>query len=312
MGKQQHKIQLLFFNDRDEQSEVLDAINKKQGIHADCVLKPVNKVLRMIRRIHLKNTSIGIGIWLLPWKNRVRELDLLICIASHYSPQILKWAKKKNPSLRCINYYWDSVDIAGYPIKRWKTYENWSFSREDCTKYQFSYNPQFYIKEITLLDKPGSAEYDLSYVGSDRNGTLNDRNRIVKELYKIGQMKGLVSYIYYVSKDNALPDSVRHDSAMPESEFFKVCGKSRAIVELVENNEKWMTQRSLLAMSNRKKLITNNDRIKKERFYTPDNVFIWGEDSLDQLNEFLEHEFNTGYDEAISYFEFDRWIERFL
>ena len=307
----QNKTKILFFNDARSNNVMLDTINKFPNCTADCVLKPVNKMLRAIRRFHLGRTYIGAGVWFLPWKTCLKDQDNVICIASGYSPQVLKWIKMKYPKIRCINYYWDTVNISGYPIVECEQFENWSFHKEDTDKYGFRYNPQFYIREISIQDSNESGKYDFSYVGADRNGTLKDRTKAVKELYEYSHKHGLKTDIYYVTNDTSVPDGIRKVKILPEEDYSKICAKSKAIVELVEEDKKWMTLRSLLALSNKKKLITNNDQIVKEKFYTPDNIFIWGVDKNKNFLDFLNSEFNPEHDEEINYYEFKNWLKRF-
>ena len=307
----QSKTEILFFNDANNNNIMLDTINEFPQCSADCVLIPVNRLLRIIRRLHLGRIAAGAGVWFLPWKNKLKEYDTVICIASAYSPQVLKWIKRKYPRIRCINYYWDTVDVSGYPILNCEQFENWSFHKADADKYGFRYNPQFYIREVSLLDSDTINEFDFSYIGADRNGTLKDRTKVVKELYRQAQTLGLKTNIYYVTSDTSIPDEIRRDKNLPEDAYYKICAKSKAIVELVEEDKKWMTLRPLLALSNKKKLITNNYRIVNERFYSPENVFIWGVDEIDGLKDFLNSGFNSSLDAEIEYYEFRNWLRRF-
>ena len=73
-----------------------------------------------------------------------------------------------------------------------------------------------------------------------------------------------------------------------------------------------MTWRPLEAMFYRKKLITNFKDIKEYDFYIKDNIFIIGEDDLNNIKNFV----NTGYvdisQNIIKKYTIDGWIENFI
>ena len=70
--------------------------------------------------------------------------------------------------------------------------------------------------------------------------------------------------------------------------------------------------RALEAMFYRKKLITNFKDIKEYDFYKKDNIFIIGEDDLNNIKNFV----NTGYvdipENIIKKYTIDGWIENFI
>ena len=104
--EKENDILFLFFNNPQNNNIFLEWFNRENGIRGECVFKPVGILCRIIRRFHLYSGLPGIGIWFYQWHKEIRPGKKIVCIASKYSPRILKWIKKKEPSVMLINYYW--------------------------------------------------------------------------------------------------------------------------------------------------------------------------------------------------------------
>lgn len=300
---------LLFFNEAKSNNIMLDHLSKEEGTVAFCVFKPVNVLFRMFRRFHLLSGLPGIGIWLLPWVSDIQNFETIIMIASPYSIQILQWIKKKHPDVRCINYYWDSLKVSGYPYKESSCFENWSFFEEDSKKYGMFYNPQFYVQTMNLPKR--KIVYDVSYVGADRGGLLKDRTEIVLELLELFGRQKICSFFYYVTSSQLVPDSIRKDKIISEEKYHEVVAQSRVVVDIVEKEIQWQTLRPLLALTNKKKLITNNVGIRNEKYYSPENIFILGKDDSEKLKDFVNSDFVSIDPNDLNFYNASSWLSRF-
>jgi hypothetical protein len=67
--------------------------------------------------------------------------------------------------------------------------------------------------------------------------------------------------------------------------------KSKALLDLVQENQNGLTWRPIEAMYYRKKLITNYENIRQYDFYRKENIFILGKDDLSTLNLFINSEY---------------------
>lgn len=309
MNVTQKKTLYLAFNQPENDNVFLDKINETANIDATCALKSVNKFARIIRRVNLSHGWPGISIWLYNWKNHIEEYDRVICIASRYSPAILKWVKKRNPKAQCINYYWDSIKVSRYPVECSDAFENWTFSCDDAATYHMKYNPQFFVNDMKLPQE--EVKYDITYVGADRQGTLKSRTELIKKYFSLFEKLNISNKIYYVSNDFSVPDKIRFGQLMPEEEFYRVCAEGKAVLDLVEPDVKWMTLRPLLALSNGKKVVTNNNEVINEPFYCKEDVFILGVDDTKNLSTFLNNNFKKIPEDVLKYYEITSWIDRF-
>ena len=60
-----------------------------------------------------------------------------------------------------------------------------------------------------------------------------------------------------------------------------------------------------------RKLITNNTDIKNYDFYNHDNIFILGEDNINEIKEFINKPYKKIDQDIIDYYDFDQWLNRF-
>ena len=299
----------LFFNNYGESNATFDAINAIKCCKAECVFKPVNKIFRAIRRFHVHSGLPGIGFWLLDWKNHLDEIDICVCIASKYSPRILKYIKHKNKNIKCINYFWDPIPLSGYPVVDSKYFENWSFYINDTYEYVMKFNPQFFIHNAKLPETP--TNYDIIYMGADRQGRYKGRTELIIKYYNLFNEMNIKSYIHYLTKSKEVPHEIRKDRHVTGKEAELVWAQGKAVLELVEPDVRWSTLRPLFALYNHKKLITNNPEIINEKFYSKENIFILGVDDISKLREFLDSDFVPVPDEIMRYYSVEQWCRRF-
>lgn len=187
--------------------------------------------------------------------------------------------------------------------------ENWTFDEADSNSYLLKYNPQFYVDKNKLPSK--KVIYDIIYVGSDRHGTLEDRRKIISDLYQHFVEMGLKLRICLLSNSPEVDERIRISKAMNSTEYNGLIAQGRALLDIVEKKEQWSTLRPLLALSNGKKVITNNLSIKKEKYYSADNIFIIEEDDLSDLIEFVRSPFSPIEPNIMEYYECRAWVNRF-
>lgn len=303
------KVLILFFNNPEKRNIFFDNMNLKNDVQAACVLKNVSAPFRILRRIHFISGFPGIQIWFTHWHKKIFDYSLIICIATKYSHRTLKWIAKRTQS-RQIHYFWDEIHISRYPVKKENAYENWSFCYNNSLEYKMKYNPQFWISTINL--KSDRTEYDVSYVGGDRNGKYKERTKMVNQIFLKLAKENIKCFFWYISDSDKVDSRIKKDRELQQKDFLEIIKKSKVIIELVENDIQWITQRTLYALSNEKKLITNNLDILHEPLYCKENIFILGYDKMTNLVDFIKSPYVKMDNNILQYYEMDQWMERFL
>lgn len=88
--------------------------------------------------------------------------------------------------------------------------------------------------------------------------------------------------------------------------------RSRAILDIVKEGQVGITKRPMEAILFNKKLITNNKAIEKYDFYCPENIFILGKDSLNNLKTFIHTPYKTLPKQIVEQYIFENWFDTFF
>ena len=303
-----NRLIILTFNHEREDNYILNKMNETPGIIVYPVLRDVGFIGKCFRRINFKYFPYYIDFWYSKkWVGTIDKNDIVICMANYWSPAILKRISRKY-HCRCINYFWDKVVVSRYPVVSNYLFENWTFDLEDSQTYHMHYNPQFYVENL-VEDQP--IEYDVSFVGADRNGTLQERVTMANEYYSKMCNLNLKLYFYLLTNSSKANFEIARHVPIDVKTVLNIMMRSKAILEIIEPGQaEWLTLRPFQALTNQRKLITNSKKISDYDFYNPNNIFIIGQDSWDDLPRFL----NTPFEEirCLENYSISNWKTRFF
>lgn len=303
------KTLLLAYNKPGQKNLLLERISSYEMIDAVPIFRFRNRFLGRLSRLCVRYWPSAMEPWLGSWVKNLDAYDQCVCFAGRYTPGILEFLKDRCQDLRLIEYYWDKISISKYPIVKSPAYENWTFDKSDAQQYHMHYNPQFYVNNIELDHV--DLDYDVCFIGADREGTWPQRVTLVNQCYEAFRKEGLKCFFYLVSESAFANPSITHRTRLTEEQYLKQVARSRALLEVVQPGQEWLTLRPLLAMFNSKKLITNNPYIVDEKFYSSENVFVLGVDSLSTLPSFIESPFVPIKQDILDFYNVDSWCNRF-
>ena len=245
------------------------------------------------------------SLWYEDWKKAIENYDTIIVNALNLSWQILSYIKKKNPNVRLIVWYWDTVNEKNRLPEKYKAIcEVWSFDERDCDKYGMHKNVQFYYP-MNVESK--EAFYDAMFVGQDKG-----RTQRLSEICDLLQKSGLTVYTYvqynrkekrYLGKEILKP--------IKYTEIIKLIDQSRCIIDIPKAGQTGMTMRVLESLFYAKKLITTDKNISKAEFYNPANIFIWDEPNEGELKKFFSLPVEPVSERILNKYTFDAWIKNF-
>ena len=299
---------ILTFNREKGDDYILRKMNSVPGIKAFPVLKDVGFIKKCIRRLNFAIFPSSVERWFSStWINEVNRDDIVICMANYWTPSILKNIKQRLGT-RCINYYWDKVCVSGYPVVQTDYFENWSFDIEDSENYGMTYNPQFFVSENNSEKK--DIIYDVCFVGADRNGKCFSRVSNANSFYTIMNDMGLSLYFRLLTESPDANKNIATSDMISMDEVVSIMLQSKAVLEIVEPNAEWLTLRPFQALSNNKKLITNNKSILQYDFYDKTNIFVIGMDDWSDLRSFLNSPFKKIA--VLDKYSIEYWRDRFI
>lgn len=170
-----------------------------------------------------------------------------------------------------------------------------SFDREDAKKWGLRFLNTFYnLREIKTIANEDYFNYDFYFLG-----VAKDRADVISDLQeKLSAYKCLFIVPSQPSQYITYTENIQNVKS------------SKCIVEIVQQHQHDITLRPLEAIAYSRKLITNNIHIKDCPFYTSDNIFIWGVDRVEKLDDFLNTPYKSLDKKIIEKYDINYWLDR--
>lgn len=293
-----------------------------------CVLdiyKNISSRLKQdIRKIHFFFNLPYKKYWYALNSSELQKYKLIIIFECLYPTYLISYLRKKTDA-RIIYWLWDPINRINQgkiynsckenlklnSLKNNKKYncEIWSFDEDDCKKYGFFYNNQVTIKKIL---PSSSTKQDCCYIGHYKN----NRDLILEKLGTILNKENLSFNFVIVSTNKILKNKIYKNISIVSNDFtysdiLKNISESKCIIDLVDKNQNGITWKPLESIFYNKKLITNYRRIKYYDFYNKKNIFILGEDNINDLKSFIKEPYSPIDNGIIYKYTIDGWINNF-
>ena len=233
--------------------------------------------------------------------------DKIIVFDTHATPQYLYWLCKRYPDKRILLWYWNP---AGHE-RRFELFpkrvEVWAYSPEDCARYGFRYNSQFYFDCVADAENRKNREFHtrprVFFIGRDKG-----REQEIRSLQSQLERSGADTDIHFM-RDRTRGNR-RADPVMPYREVLKMLRQSDVLLDYTLNEEGGLSLRPMEALFFGKKLITNQKSIRQYNFYRRENIYILGEDSR-SLRDFLKEPYAAPTQDIRDYYLLSNWLKRF-
>lgn len=291
----------------DKYSALYTIEGRKLGISIETYFKKKSFFQRITGRIDRKlNTFFSYFFWN-EWKSKLSSIDTVILNSHVYSIPIVRYLNKRYPSIRIIIWYSNPVS-KDTPIKFYKGLdcEIWSFDKKDCQKYHLRENNQFIDREM-FNNLSNEIKYDLCFVGLDK-GRLKQLLNLKSEFDK----KNVSTYLYIVDSNKNSSDSYDYENRISYRELLDIEAKSRALLDIVQPEQKGQTLRPIEALFFKKKVVTNNVSILDAVFYNRENIFVLGIDNIENIEEFLKSEYEDLSYDVLEKYTVKGWIGNFF
>ena len=283
-------------------------IAKKELISIDSTYIRQGFIGNILRKTSIQ-CGIGFSLFFEKWKDQIFTYDLIIVQANAITADIPKWIRQKGYPGRLIYWYWDPVSGCVHPEKIDRTCcELWSFDKADCQKYNMNFKETFFVTNKEEIQRQRSAanyQYDVLFVGRDK-GRAERLLRIQKEF----EQKELTTRFYIVATKPYSISARKREKQLDYQEVLAMIQRSRAILEINQNNQVGLSMRAMESIFFAKKLITDNAAIMKSEIYRPENIYVLGRDKR-SLTDFINMEYAC-YDNAfLNNYLFETWITSF-
>lgn len=300
-----------------------DIILKGLQEYSDCRVEYINPLYKFqyknlgekIHNFFLKN-FFGKNLKIIRKNQRLKEsiaqkeYDILVVIGAYdINEDILDFAISK--AKHSISILWDSIaKIPSQEQSISKFDVCYSFDREDCTKYNLLFNPNFYFVEKKTLNH----NFEISYLATYDN-RISETFQIINYFNKKDiKSKTKILVPKNIKPNFDLPKNVEiiHD-IIPFSESHRYYLDSKIILDISHSNQLGLSFRPFEAIGLEKKLITTNKDIINYDFYNPNNIFVIEDiHHFDIPASFLESDYQDLPTEIKEKYHIKNWIKRIL
>lgn len=167
------------------------------------------------------------------------------------------------PCVKKIAYFWNScstIKDCDFCINKIKKYgfSIATFDSGDAKNYNLLFAPQFY-KKITKNTQCNEIKNDFFFCGKNKG-----RKKVLLSLKETLSTIGSCKFV--------IPEK---NDAMLYSDYVDELRNSRVLCDVNQKGQSGLTLRVLESLFFQKKLITNNNDVKKYDFYNPNNIFVF-------------------------------------
>ena len=264
---------------------------------------PINTKDRIYKRInsHFLDEKFNTYISSIVSQTRDVRFDRVIIIFAgrYFQKNHIEMLRRAHPESEFIYYTWDSIKNFQGIKDFYKCFDKrYSFDKNDCYEYDFSFLPLFYSNEYIEND----AVYDFSSVMTYGKEKALNYQRIINALpasaanYQYLVMKHKSTYLYNKLRYPSCFDGMSADlfkfSPMSQKDTNILFSKSKAVIDCPLEGQNGLTMRTFEVLHLNRKLITTNSNIKNYDFYSPDNICVINNEETILPEDFFDKPFN--------------------
>lgn len=229
-------------------------------------------------------------------QNSSIKYDKVFFITTHiFSIDNLKYLRNSQKNAEFISYHWDAISQYDY-LGTVEFFEKvFSFDIVDCKKYGFIYLPLF---ASGIYDNIEQKEHDIDIytVGL----VARPQRNILVQQFKDYCISNDISFYFHLKMTPTAYMKILMKGVIPKDVSFStletevmrdIVTRSRAVLDVPNHEQSGLTMRVIENICIGKKIVTTNVHIVNEPFYNKKQVFLLGEDNMDDLKSFIRSEY---------------------
>lgn len=238
-------------------------------------------------------------------KIETEEIDYtLVFRADYYSNKNIKLLRSISKMI--VAYQYDGWELGG-SIPKHKDYLDkvFFFEKDDLSKFGTNAFPltncYFHSNEAS-----SSVDFDIFYIGTGTKTRIENLKNIYNRLGGKYKIKGLVTIPEY-QKENNWGDIQFSHKGVSYKENIALLKTAKCLIDIKFTYHDGLSFRFFEALYYKKKLITNNESVKKYDFYNANNIFITNFEDLDGIEEFLDKPYIEIDKNIVEKYGFKNW-----
>ena len=239
------------------------------------------------------------------WKQDVKKYSKIVVFDSDVDKKTLYFLKRAGAQKKVVLSFLNKMNTREKELHRVAIklgIKQVTYNIHDAEKFGITYMPQFWNKALAEKKNiDGSLKWDIIFCGAAKK-----RLKMIEDVESRANEQGLVTNFWVVSKHGEERTKAK---SRDYSEYLNDVSMSRAILDIVGDENWGLTWRPLEAIFLKKKLITNYKDICKYDFYEKykENIFILNESNLNELTGFIQRQY-ISCDENFDKYDFSTWI----
>lgn len=192
---------------------------------------------------------------------------------------VLEMLRTEYPELKVIYYFSDLVQLDSRRKKicsnkdRFQADAIITYDKNDADKYDLIYYP-LPFSLLYMAEESEQKEYDVCFIGRAK-----DRYSEILEVYDELIKKGMKCHFTVVTEGVELTElrpGIHYQKHMiPYRKYLQIENNSRCILEIVQEGSCGYTTRIPEAVFLSKRIISNNLKLKEDRFFDPSNMLVF-------------------------------------
>lgn len=223
-----------------------------------------------------------------------RAYDMVLFIQAHQmSAANLSAFRDAFTSARFVLYNWDSIANHDYRPHLSAFDQIFTFDPDDALAYGLSYLPLFCSRQFQGLARREQELRAIYFVGNIVNPA---RYEAVEKFRDYCDREALTLRMYLACTP---PMRLRlhragikarglSSGAISRAGFIEMVESSTAVFDFANHHQSGYTMRVFENLCAGKKIITNNPRIRNERFFSPDRIHVFSGFDFSGVKEFME------------------------
>lgn len=218
----------------------------------------------------------------------------------------------KSKVKKMVAYQWDGMERFAIDKSIIDYFDNFFiFDERDLEKYpQCKFLTNFYFDD--LLETPTKIENDVFFVGTYMKNRIDEFLSLCK-FFKKNQ--NIIDF--YLKTRKKVKEFQNYNVKIVKkgisfTENILLLKKSKVLLDFKNDVHYGLSFRTFESIGYQKKLITNNELVKKYDFYNPNNIFVFKNNDFEGLKEFLETPYQDLPKEIYEKYSFSYWIKQIL
>lgn len=230
----------------------------------------------------------------------------LLIRPDQYSHHVINTIRSK--AIHLVGYQWDGLKRFPSVLNCMEFFDRFFvFDPKDVADESTLPLTNFYTNSFQVTFNK-SYESDACYIGTYMRGRFARVETIVGTLRALGLR--VRTHVYYRrSNRKAINSELEIEKQrIPYAENLSLAYHSKVLIDVPHDGHQGLSFRVFEALGFGKKLITTNREIKRYDFYHPSNIFIWGEHTYEELQNFLEAPLDPLLPHIRQKYSFSNWI----